>query len=261
MYLPSSTIDDADSFLAPAVHFGLRLFEDHTPSSGPVCISLGLQFHAVSSIDPMPGVKGVAHTTLLKECHDMPEKEHTSLAGWLLDAATGLFKERPSRNRALAMIRRASRFKPSTCFGEAVRGLAHNLPSEFALGAGCTGWFGRTPGARACNCAFHEFAPVPLSAHFHDVYDSGLDPCDPTLAVEARNPQLVRLRVVPPLNLYQFRHHYRVRPAWFSSTISCPAEAISGKVPEARWLTIYSRTKEGGATSHRGPPSPGLALR
>ena len=81
MYLPSSTIDDADSFLAPAVHFGLRLFEDHTPSSGPVCISLGLQLHAVNSINPMSEVKGVAHTALLKEWPGKTEKEHTSLAG------------------------------------------------------------------------------------------------------------------------------------------------------------------------------------
>ena len=81
MYLPASTIDDVDSFLALTVHFGFRLFEDHTPSPGPVCISLGLQLHEVNSINPMSEVKGVAHTALLDECLGMPEKEHTRLVG------------------------------------------------------------------------------------------------------------------------------------------------------------------------------------
>ena len=80
LMFPPSTIDNVDSALASAVHFGLRLLEDHSSSPGPVCISLGFHLHAVNII-PMPDAKGVAPTTLLKECHGKPEMEHTSLAG------------------------------------------------------------------------------------------------------------------------------------------------------------------------------------
>ena len=70
-----------DSFLALAVHFGLRLLEDHTSPPGPVCIALGLQLHVVNSITPLPEDKDVALTTLLKEWLGKPEKEPASLAG------------------------------------------------------------------------------------------------------------------------------------------------------------------------------------
>ena len=76
---PPSTPDNGDSALAFTVHFGLRLREDHSSSPGPVCFPLGFHPHEVNII-PMLDAKGVAPTTLLKECHGKPEMEHTSLA-------------------------------------------------------------------------------------------------------------------------------------------------------------------------------------
>ena len=76
---PPSTPDNVDSTLAVTVHFGLRLREDHSSSPGPVCFPLGLLHEVI--INPMPDAKGVAPTTLLKECHEKPEMELTSLRG------------------------------------------------------------------------------------------------------------------------------------------------------------------------------------
>ena len=69
--LSSSEIDKFGSPLALAVHFGLRLLEDHSSLSGRVCFALGLQ---------LPEDKDVARTTLLKERLGRTRKELTSLA-------------------------------------------------------------------------------------------------------------------------------------------------------------------------------------
>ena len=107
-----STIDDFDSFLALAAHFGSRLPEEYTFSPGPVCFALDLQ---------LPEGKDVAPTTLLKECFGKPGKEPASLAGWLSETATVFVKGPPARNRGLATIRRAFRLKHPILLREAFR--------------------------------------------------------------------------------------------------------------------------------------------
>ena len=158
--------------------------------------------------------RGVAPTTLLKECHDKPEMEHTNLAGLLPGTAPGSLKNCPSRIRGLATIRQAIRLKHSTYRRDAFRDKGqqrletlqpgsgapvwvHNPFSEHPLDAGFLGWIGRGPGFRARNCAINEFAPVPLLANIHDSYNAGSKLCAPALMVWVRNPQLVgRVTVV-----------------------------------------------------------------
>ena len=59
--------DNFGSFLALAVHLGLRLSVGHIPPPGPVCIALDRQHEVEDSTISKPEDKAVALTTLLKE--------------------------------------------------------------------------------------------------------------------------------------------------------------------------------------------------
>ena len=102
---------------------------------------------------------------------------------------------------------------------------------------------------------------MPLPAHIHDSYSSGLELRAHLLVVRVRSSQLVyRLKVAPSYAPDQSCHDYRAQSAWFNAKDSrlanTPIRSGSGK----HWLTVNKYSKEAGVTPRRSQASPEMVL-